>query len=137
MQQRDAVRAPGGGRARLRPMTPLTGRPDAKLRQNMATYAEEHDVRGLMEGLAQSVLLHMPRDPRSFLAGELAQHRPLPTDNREDAGSLPLPHGTYVLRLHAAVDRGGGVEVTARPTSISVRRVLFRSPRGHMARLQA
>ena len=128
--QRDAARAPGGRRARLPSLTPLSGRPDARLRQDMAAYAQEHDVRGLMDALAQSLLLRMPRDPRSFLAAELARHRPLPADS-----ALPLPRGTFVLRLHAAVDRGGG---TTRPTSISVRRVLSRSgPRGHMATLQA
>ena len=89
--QRDAARAPGGRRARLPSLTPLSGRPDARLRQDMAAYAQAHDVRGLMDELAQSLLLRMPRDPRSFLAAELSRHRPLPHAAPAAADSaLPL-----------------------------------------------
>ena len=49
--QRDAARAPGGRRVRLPSLTPLSGRPDARLRQDMAAYAQEHDVRGLISEL--------------------------------------------------------------------------------------
>ena len=96
----------------------------------MAAYAQAHDVRGLMDATAQSLLLRMPRDPRSFLAAELAQHRaPGPTDSR-DAGALPRDGSVFVLRLHAAVEG-------ASSTTVNVRRVLSRLPRGNMARAQA
>ena len=103
----------------------------------MAAYAAQHDLRGLMEELSQSLLLHMPQDPRAFLAAELgaARRRPLPTelaDYGEDAGALPLPHGTFALRLHAAVDCGGGAG-----TSVSVHRVLSKLSSGNRARAQA
>ena len=97
----------------------------------MAAYAEQHDVRGLVEELAQSILLNLPRDPRAFLAAELTRHRLPPTDDRENAGALP--RNVFVLRLHASVNGGG----QGGGKSVSVRRVLSRSPRGNMARLQA
>jgi len=131
--RRDAMRAPRGGRARVLPPLPVRP-PDAQLKLDMAAYAEEHNVRGLMDELAQSLLLRMPRDPRSFLAAELARHRPLSTGEREDPGALPLPRGTFVLRLHAAVESGGGGGASS--TTVNVRRVLLRSPRGNMARAQ-
>ena len=96
MAERDAVRARPCTRPGVR-LPPLAGRTDARLRRNTEEYAEQHDLRGMMADLAQSVMVNMPQDPRAFLAAELARRRPPPSGrDRDDAGALPRNADAHV-----------------------------------------
>jgi len=119
------------GRVRLPPI--LQGRPNPLLRRNMEAYAHEHDVRGLMGELTQSILLRMPEDPRRFLAAELlGLQQQQPADDRDKVGAMPLD--SFVLSLQASA--GHGREGAGR-RALRITRVLSRAPSGRMARYQA
>jgi hypothetical protein len=99
----------------------------------MAAYTQLHDIRGLMDELAQSILVHMPDDPRKFLAAELGRHHQQPTGDREDVGKML--EDSFVLSLHASA--GHGCEGAGEQKAIRIQRILRKTPSGRMARYQA
>jgi len=101
------------------------------LRRNMEAYAQEHDVRGLMGELTQSILVRMPEDPRRFLAAELGRQLQQQADDRDELVAMPID--SFVLSLHASAGHGReGVGGRA----LRWQRVLSRAPRSRMARYQ-